>query len=89
MPTPCSECKEVVELNDLRESNFTKQMLCYDCYSTDSELYDLVEEAKDIQRDLEGYADHMKGNRGLWRAKLNLLRKQINELGEDADDLLL
>ncbi|MDM1345717.1 hypothetical protein [Myroides marinus] len=35
MPTPCCNCKDVVELSDLRESNFTKDMLCDDCYSAD------------------------------------------------------
>lgn len=89
MPTPCSKCKEVVELNDLRESNFTKEMLCDECYSTDSELYYLVDEAKDIQRDLEDYAEHMKGDRRGWKKKLKELKKQIDELGGDVDDLLL
>ncbi len=36
MPTPCCNCKDVVELSDLRESNFTKDMLCIDCYESDS-----------------------------------------------------
>lgn len=89
MPVPCCKCREIVELHSTRESSLTKKLMCDECCSTSNQVNSLVEEAKDIQNDLDNHAEHMKGDRRGWKKNLKNLKQQIDDLGYSSDDLLL
>ncbi|HUI31998.1 MAG TPA: hypothetical protein VLY84_00145 [Dysgonamonadaceae bacterium] len=87
MPVPCSRCNDIVELHSTKESPLSNELLCQECYSTDNQVNDLFEEAKDIQYDLENHAEHMKGDRRGWKKNLKELKNKIKKLGFDFDEL--
>lgn len=89
MPVLCTRCDEIIELNSTKESPLTKELLCYECFSIDDKVNDLVEEAKNIQYDLDNYEEYMKGDRRGWKRNLKELKQKINDLGFDANELVL
>lgn len=86
MPVPCCRCEEIIELHSTRKSPLNNQLLCEDCFSTDDEVNDWVEEAKDIHYDLENHAEHMKGDRRGWKKNLKELKEKISKAGYSFDD---
>ena len=89
MPVPCKNCNEIVELDSTRQSPLTKDLVCHECFTIDDKVNDLVEEAKNIHYDLDNYAEHMKGDRRGWKRNLKDLKQKINDLGFDANELVL
>ena len=63
MPVPCKRCNEIVELQTTQESPLDGILLCSECYSDDYNVFQLIEEARDINYDLKNNADHMKGDK--------------------------
>lgn len=89
MPVPCDKCKEWVELNSTRQSEFNKnEMLCRDCYHIDSEVKDLFDEIKDIQYMLDNNEPEVKGDRRGWKRNIKEAKQKIKELGYDYDSLI-
>lgn len=88
MPVPCNKCGNLVELHATRESLLTKKLMCDECCSVENQVNDLVEEAKDIQYDLDNHAEHMKGDRRGWKKNLKNLKQQIDDLGFNSENLL-
>lgn len=87
MPVICEKCDECIELNETRTSKLTKKLLCENCCDTENLVYDLFEEAKDIQYDLENNAEYMKGDRRGWKNNLKELKDKISKAGYSFDDL--
>lgn len=83
MPVQCPKCKEIIELDETRESNLTKELLCSECCAEENEVFELVSEADDIQYDLNSYAEHMKGDRRGWKKNLKEIKDKIKKLGYD------
>lgn len=88
MPVPCDKCGEWVELNDCRESDLTKKLLCSDCCDIEDEVNRLKENITDIQIDLDNKAEHTIGNRRSLKNEIKEMKKQINDLGYDYDFLM-
>ncbi len=89
MPVPCGRCSNIVELHSTRESSLTNRLMCDECCDLENRINDLVEEAKDIQTDLDNYAEHMKGDRRGWKRNLKEIKQKIEKLGFNAEELLL
>lgn len=87
MPVICEKCDDFVELNETRTSKLTKKLLCENCSDTENRVYDLFEEAKDIQYDLENDAEHMKGDRRGWKKSLKELKDKISKSGYSFNEL--
>lgn len=88
MPVPCCKCGELVELNSTRQSELDKkQMLCPDCYHTDSEVKDLLDEINDIQYMLDNNEPEVKGDRRGWKRNIKEAKEKIKELGYDYESL--
>ena len=88
MPVDCIKCGEWVELDTTREAPITKKLVCINCYQKEEEVKSLVEEAKDINYDLDNYAEHMKGDRRGWKKNLKELKEKISALGYSFDDFI-
>lgn len=86
MPVPCCRCGEIVELNSTKESPLNSQLLCEDCFRSDDDVNDFVEEAKDIHYDLQNNAGYMKGDRRGWKKNLKELKDKIARAGYSFDD---
>lgn len=89
MPVPCTKCGEWVELDSTKGSplSYSRMLICSECYDKEDEVYQLLEEAKDINYDLENHAEHMKGDRRGWKQKLKELKEKISKLGYDFNEL--
>lgn len=85
MPVTCPKCNEWVELNETRESDLTKKLLCKSCCSEENQINEWVEEARDITYDLDNNAEHMKGDRRGWRKNLKEIKDKIKKAGYDYD----
>ena len=89
MPVLCPKCGEWVEFDETRNSELTNKLLCKVCCTVENEVYYLLEEAKDIQFDLDAYAEHMKGDRRGWKRNLKELKEEISKLGYCFDELII
>lgn len=86
MPVMC-KCGEWIELDSTRESPLKKdQLLCRECFSSEDKVNDLIQEAKDIQYDLDNDAEYMKGDRRGWKKRIKEIKEQVKKLGYNYDD---
>ena len=88
MPVPCSKCGEWIELNDTRESDISKELVCSECYDIDREAYELKEEIVDLQLDLDNEPEYMKGQRREYKKEIKEKKARIVELGYSFEDLM-
>lgn len=88
MPVPCDNCGEWVELNDCKESDLTKKLMCRSCCQVEDEVHQLKEEITDLHLDLDNEAEYTVGNRRMYKKEIKEKKERIKELGFSYDDLV-
>jgi len=87
MPVLCEKCGEWVELNDCRQSELTKRLLCRDCCNVEDKVKAAADEIKDIQYMLDNNDEQVRGDRKGWKQNIKILKKEIIELGYNPEEL--
>ncbi|MCT4078393.1 hypothetical protein HZP59_14600 [Elizabethkingia anophelis] len=88
MPVICNKCKECVELYDTVVSDLTNNLLCNNCASEENEVYEYLEEIKDIEYLLDNNDPEVIGDRRGWKNNIKELKSKIEKLGYYYDQLV-
>ena len=58
MPSPCSHCDNIEDLNDLYECSKCDSMVCNECWDDSGEFEDFCKRCADNQREYNGKVGH-------------------------------
>ena len=77
MPVPCNKCGEWVELNDTRQSPYSEELICPECYNAEEARKEIENEIRDLEEDLENEAEYTVGHRREHKKQLKELRERL------------
>ncbi len=78
MPTPCSNCGGIFDLNDggTSEKWYPNTIICASCSDKESQIIEREEEIEGLEAENEDYFSNLKWNRN----RLKELREQLSQI---------